>query len=415
MVKSRTNIHRIVVEVNTGMGEQLEPFIRRGTEEEQIEVSADDVLNAIAKGRDIDVGYAVINGDLNITTIVDQLEENENGMWSINGRISFISSVFNEGVVFSAVTFNKEVSFSSVTFEKEVNFSSVTFSEKGSFSSATFNGSASFLSTTFNKAAVFSSSTFSEIANFWGTTFDDHASFWMATFSKSVLFWEVSFNTGADFNGTIMNQPASFMDVSFREKTVFVGLWNDVLRPTVKFITAGRVQLTKKVVTHFLSMDTATVMDGASNPYLKRYINDEQWVSSWRERGNGRESIFFIWELTSHCGKSIGLWIMWSFLFILLFTAAYTPAPGWMPEWWCSFWQQHGAVFEQTVATYNNQPLNFWSSFYFSIVSFTTLGFGDIAAANTFARFLVTVQIIAGYVMLGGLISIFANKFARRS
>ena len=52
---------------------------------------------------------------------------------------------------------------------------------------------------------------------------------------------------------------------------------------------------------------------------------------------------------------------------------------------------------------------------YFSIVTFTTLGFGDVVAANTSARILVTLEVMFGYIMLGGLISIFANKLASRS
>ena len=99
----------------------------------------------------------------------------------------------------------------------------------------------------------------------------------------------------------------------------------------------------------------------------------------------------------------------------LLFALVYILTPDWMPDWWCNFWQEHGAAFEQTTAAYSGKTPGFWSCFYFSIVSFTTLGFGDIAAANWFGRFLVTLEVILGYVMLGGLISIFANKFARRS
>jgi len=47
-------------------------------------------------------------------------------------------------------------------------------------------------------------------------------------------------------------------------------------------------------------------------------------------------------------------------------------------------------------------------------VNFTTLGFGDIVAVNRIARIMVTLEVVLGYVMLGGLISIFANRFARR-
>ena len=52
---------------------------------------------------------------------------------------------------------------------------------------------------------------------------------------------------------------------------------------------------------------------------------------------------------------------------------------------------------------------------YYSVVTFTTLGFGDITPKTLEASRWLMAEVILGYVMLGGLISIFANKIARRS
>jgi hypothetical protein len=52
---------------------------------------------------------------------------------------------------------------------------------------------------------------------------------------------------------------------------------------------------------------------------------------------------------------------------------------------------------------------------YYSVVTFTTFGFGDITPKTTEATYWVMAEVILGYVMLGGLISIFVAKFARRS
>ena len=73
------------------------------------------------------------------------------------------------------------------------------------------------------------------------------------------------------------------------------------------------------------------------------------------------------------------------------------------------------AAVHQVTGEKADEPLTFWKSFYFSIVTFTTLGFGDVVADNTSARIFVTLEVIFGYIMLGGLISIFANKLASRS
>jgi len=52
---------------------------------------------------------------------------------------------------------------------------------------------------------------------------------------------------------------------------------------------------------------------------------------------------------------------------------------------------------------------------YYSVVTFTTLGFGDISPKTPLATFLVMIEVVLGYIMLGGLISILSAKLARRS
>jgi len=57
-----------------------------------------------------------------------------------------------------------------------------------------------------------------------------------------------------------------------------------------------------------------------------------------------------------------------------------------------------------------------WVDFvFYSVVTSTTLGFGDIVLTHWPARLVVMGEVVLGYVMLGGLVSIFANKLARRN
>jgi len=42
-------------------------------------------------------------------------------------------------------------------------------------------------------------------------------------------------------------------------------------------------------------------------------------------------------------------------------------------------------------------------------------GLGDVTPLNTAGEVWLTIEVITGYIMLGGLISIFANKLARRA
>ena len=53
--------------------------------------------------------------------------------------------------------------------------------------------------------------------------------------------------------------------------------------------------------------------------------------------------------------------------------------------------------------------------FYFSVVTFTTLGYGDVTPLCLAGEFLVIVEVVLGYTTLGVVLSILANKVARRS
>jgi Ion channel len=123
----------------------------------------------------------------------------------------------------------------------------------------------------------------------------------------------------------------------------------------------------------------------------------------------------FLWWLFSDCGRSFGRWALWSLGFAIFFSLIFLQCPDFFPDWWIKICNEIGPEFEQTAEAYQGKPLGFRSSLYFSIVTFTTLGFGDVIAANYTARFLVAIEVILGYIMLGGLISILANKLARRS
>ena len=54
-----------------------------------------------------------------------------------------------------------------------------------------------------------------------------------------------------------------------------------------------------------------------------------------------------------------------------------------------------------------------FAPFYFSVVTFTTLGFGDCAPANIPAQLVVMTEVIFGYVMLGVLLALISLYLRR--
>jgi voltage-gated potassium channel Kch len=63
---------------------------------------------------------------------------------------------------------------------------------------------------------------------------------------------------------------------------------------------------------------------------------------------------------------------------------------------------------------YGDYPTAF-SPLYYSFVTLTTLGYGDVVPASPQAQLVAVIEVVVGYVALGGLLSIFATKMARRA
>jgi len=349
-------------------------------------------------------------------------------------RASFSSANFSGEASFSSATFSR-ASFSSATFSGEASFSSATFSESASFSSATFSGETYFISATFSRAD-FISATFSR-ASFSSATFSGEAYFNFATFSRADFNF-ATFSGDAHFSGTEFNIPANFIVVRYKPNKFF--------------------QFQRQKPTQFY-LDSQHI-DEVSNPSFKRYVADQQFIRDFRRN---HRFWAFIWRWSSDYGRSLGLWAFWSVLFSLFFACIYANdffpmllsfgglytaviigivlnesslrvrlvftallivvivffAFKYTPEFRVSGTEETSNLFVRLLGLDNENHFRdapeFITFLYFSVVTFTTLGFGDITPFNHAAEVWVMAEVILGYVMLGGLISIFANKLARRS
>ncbi len=130
-----------------------------------------------------------------------------------------------------------------------------------------------------------------------------------------------------------------------------------------------------------------------SGAYLcRRHVLDENYLEEFRNQSRWSRLLYFVWWVTSDCGRSFLRWSLLTLAFASAFALAYTHAD-----------VDYGEHYT---------PL---SPFYFSVVTLTTLGYGDSLPASAGAQVLAMVEVLLGYVMLGGLLSIFSNKMARRA
>ena len=133
-------------------------------------------------------------------------------------------------------------------------------------------------------------------------------------------------------------------------------------------------------------------VDFAGAYMARREIMDQNYLHEFRNRSRRHAVIYRIWWLTSDCGRSLSRWGAWTVVLAIAFAAAY------------------GMV----DVDFGDYPTEL-SPLYYSVVTLTTLGYGDVLPASQAAQVLVIAQVVIGYVMLGGLLSIFATRMGRRA
>jgi len=133
-------------------------------------------------------------------------------------------------------------------------------------------------------------------------------------------------------------------------------------------------------------------VDFAGAWLLRRYVLDENYIAEFRSQSRTHELVYKLWWISSDCGRSLTRWTLWSVLTAGIFAGIYT----------------------QVDLDYGAHE-TWLSPIYYSVVTFTTLGYGDVLPASVAAQVVAMIEVVLGYVALGGLLAILADKLARRA
>jgi uncharacterized protein YjbI with pentapeptide repeats len=125
---------------------------------------------------------------------------------------------------------------------------------------------------------------------------------------------------------------------------------------------------------------------------FERFAKDQNYLEEIKSSGFRGKILYNLWNIIADCGRTPYRWLLWSSIIIFGFGALYSTYP--------------------LIKGGNHTP---FTPYYFSIVTFTTLGFGDVTPTNLAGEILVAFEVVIGYVMMGGLISIMATIIARRA
>ena len=141
---------------------------------------------------------------------------------------------------------------------------------------------------------------------------------------------------------------------------------------------------------HWIGVDIRDV--NFSGAYLmRREIIDQNFIKEFRSYNWVSKILYYPWLWTCDCGRSMFRWCCCIGTLLLIFTFLYS----------------------LVGIDYGLYPTKL-SPLYFSVVTLTTLGFGDVAPNSIGGQIVVMIEVLTGYIMLGGLLSIFSNKLARR-
>lgn len=133
-----------------------------------------------------------------------------------------------------------------------------------------------------------------------------------------------------------------------------------------------------------------------SDPLFDQFVRQSEFIRRCRETWTGwRVPLFILWEFTCDCGRSIWRWLLACAVVVggfgLLFLFA-------------------NVIRCPLVAVSGRYGATWFTHFYFSVVTFSTLGFGDVTPCNWLGEIAVMAEVFLGYLALGGAISIFATK-----
>ena len=192
-------------------------------------VSASEILQAIATGQEIKLSRCVISGELDVNRLFVKDENFDTSALTFNIKDEKKILTLSEPVTFNACTFEDNVFFASpwdkpdqleLVFKRDVVFNLSVFCAQVRFSRVLFRGLAGFDGCTFQRIACFRNAVFHARAMFRTVAFDGYCLFNGTVFSKEARFTNTYFSKGGNFTNVKFNGKTDFAGVYSKSKSV---------------------------------------------------------------------------------------------------------------------------------------------------------------------------------------------------
>lgn len=372
----------------------------------------------MADGKEIHLSQCRIEGALDLNRLF--LEEDAFNTETVQSTVSETTRtlVFSQPVYFNSCTFKGDVIFSGPW--EQADSLRVVFEKEVLFNSSVFAGQARFSHVRFKKTAGFDGCTFCRVCAFVGAVFCDRVMFRTATFEGYGLFNNAQFAADTRFANTCFGKGVNFSEVKFKNRCDFSGVYSRHKSvPIYDNVSFGR---------HYFGDDAS----------FWRFIKQVcQEAGHYQQAGECfyRERCAHFWhrfrgphyEKLTGIGK-IGRWFLWFRLlpeFVLgrlLFGYGERPirvlGAGFVIIFLCGlFYCSDAASFAFQYGLESSRQtdqLTLLEGLYYSTVTFTTLGFGDICpAADTLTRVVTMLEALAGACLVALFVVTLSKRFSR--
>ena len=352
---------------------------------------------------------------------------------SFLGKIDFKGADFRDDVNFCGANFGGDADFQAANFggnglfwnadfSGDADFQTANFGGYVNFGWASFGGDADFCGANFGGYVNFRDADFRDDVNFCRANFGGDADFGWASFGGAVNIWDADFRDDADFYGANFGGDADFGDVDFYGNATFHSTeFNKVSFSNTSFTNVSLIESDfNQMKVEWRTLKDALSADGLTYiKLIKNFREMEQFEDAdaayykYRRlsQANKKRSFSKLTDVVAgfSCGYGVKPWnaAALAVVIILIFIPIYGLRGGIRRS------KENDEKDEEDVSSRRKTWNAFVDAFYFSMVTFTTIGYGDLYPADRYRKVAVMIEGLLGWLILALFLVTLANVMIR--
>ena len=382
-------------------------------------ISASEILQALADGEEIRLNKCTISGELDINRLFVKDENFDTSKLVLQAKEQKKILTLSELIAFHSCRFEENVCFAN-PWDKPDELE-VVFKRDAAFNSSVFSGQTRFSGAVFHGLAGFDGCKFEAIAAFRRITFQGRAMFRTTEFSGYGLFDNSVFRREGRFTNTCFCRGGNFTNVRFEGGTDFSGVYSQSKSvPIYESVSFSR-RLHGDDETFWRFIKQASQEAGYYQLAGESFYNERCANLCRRFRGGDYDEL----KLSQKIGRVLlGIRLLPELIFgRLLFGYGERPIRVLMASVMVMVICAVIYSLPSTKLNYRDGPIQsqqqfsekFMDGLYFSTITFTTLGFGDMYPDREHlpTRAVAMIEAISGASLMALFIVCLAKRYSR--